>query len=211
MKRLLPCLAAAVLVSVPTSLLAQTPPPAAADAPVVVGKSDFYPLDLGSEWTYDINGQTVVARVTKHEKIGEHAAGKVDSFLGKQKLSSEHIAVLADGVYRVAFDGAVADKPVMILKLPPKDGESWTVDTSISGNTIKGTARCDKEAIEVPAGKFDAFRVTGSYTVTAADGSTQTPSFTFWFAEKTGVAKLGTGAAGSEVMLNLKSFERGKK
>jgi|GEM_PF-511116 len=178
--------------------------------PVVVGRSGYYPLEVGSEWRYGINGQTVVARVTKHEKIAGHAAGKVDSHLGERLLSSEHIAVTPEGVFRVAFDGSVPTKPVLILKLPPKDGDVWAVETKMEGNVIKGSARCDREKVKVPAGEFDAYRVSGHYVVTTPDGTELKPEFTFWFAEGTGVVKLGTKSGDSEVVLGLESFKKGK-
>jgi hypothetical protein len=180
------------------------------DAPVAVGRSGFYPLDLGTEWTYELEGKTVTARVTKHEKMGDLATGKVDTFVADELVSTEHIAVLADGVYRVAFGGEVAAKPVMILKLPPKDGEVWSVETSIAGSRIKGAARCDRENVKTPAGEFDAYRVKGSYTVTAPDGTEANPEFTFWFADGTGVVKLGTKAGDGNVVLELKSYRKGR-
>jgi hypothetical protein len=187
------------------------PAPAGAAAPaVVVGQSGFYPLAIGSEWRYEINGKTVVARVSKQEKMGGHAAGKVDSFLEDRLLSSEHIAVTKEGVFRVAFDGAVPTKPVMILKLPPKDGEVWAVETEISGSKIEGSARCDFEKVKVPAGEFDAYRVRGTYAVTAPDGKVSNPEFTFWFADGTGVVKLGTKSGGNDVILELQSFKKGE-
>jgi len=203
MKSLLSCVAAAVLCAAAVPALGQ-------DAPVALGKSGFYPLEIGSEWRYEINGKAVVARVTKHEKMGENPAGKVDSFLDDKLISSEHIAVLSDGVYRVAFGGEVPTKPVMILKLPPKDGDVWAVDTEISGSTIKGSARCDFEKVKVPAGDFDAYRVRGTYAVTTKDGQVSNPEFTFWFADGTGVVKLGTKSGESDVVLELKSFQKGK-
>jgi hypothetical protein len=185
-------------------------PPAAAE-PVVVGRSGFYPLEIGSEWRYEFNEKTVVARVTKQEKMGGHAAGKVDSFIDGKLISSEHIAVTKEGVYRVAYDGAVPTQPVMILKLPPKDGEVWAVETEISGSKIEGSARCDLEKVTVPAGEFDAYRVRGTYAVTAPDGKVSNPEFTFWFADGIGVVRLGTKAGDTDVILNLKSFKKGEK
>jgi hypothetical protein len=181
------------------------------ETPLDVGSSEYYPLEIGSEWQYEIGDRVVSARVTKHEKIGEQGAAKVDSFLGEQLISSEHIAVRSDGVYRTAFGGAVPTKPVMILKLPPKDGDVWAVETEIDGNKIKGSARTDAEKLDLPAGKFEAFRVSGNYTVTAPDGTTQEPAFKFWFAEGTGVVRLSTKTPDGEVVLNLKSFRRGKR
>ena len=182
-----------------------------ADKTLEVGRSGFYPLEVGSEWRYAINDRNVVARVTKHEQIAGHSAGRVDSFLDDKLLSTEHIAVTAEGVFRVAFSGEAATKPVMILKLPPKDGEVWAVDTEISGSKIKGSARCDREKLTVPAGEFDAYRVRGTYAVTTPDGKVSNPEFTFWFADGTGVVKLGTKSGDSDVILELRSFKKGEK
>jgi hypothetical protein len=222
MKRLICCMAPAIVSVGAAAVFAanfqaggdskgSTAPAGAGEPAVVVGRSGYYPLEVGSEWRYELNGKTVVARVTKQEKMGGHAAGKVDSFIDGKLVSSEHIAVTDEGVYRVAFDGAVPTKPVMILKLPPKDGEVWAVDTGISGSKIKGSARCDLEKVKVPAGEFDAYRVKGSYTVTLPDGKEQNPEFTFWFADGTGVVRLGTKAGDNDIILDLESFKKGEK
>lgn len=194
------------------ALFGQDAPSAAAPkkADVVVGRSQFYPLELGTEWQYEGQGRTITVRVTKHENIDGRGAAKVDSYMNEKLIASEHITVTKDGVYRASFGGDVPTKPVMILKLPPKDGEGWDVETAIAGTKIRGTAGCRSEKLELPAGKFDAYRVSGQYILTTADGTETEAAFQFWFAEGTGIVKMATATPNGEVVMKLKSFQRGK-
>ena len=87
---------------------------------------------------------------------------------------------------------------------------SWARRIEVLRSFARFCLRTDAETIEVPAGKFDAFRVTGNYTVTLPDGTTQEPSFKFWFADGTGVVRLSTKTPGGEVVLDLKAYRPAK-
>jgi hypothetical protein len=62
------------------------------------------------------------------------------------------------------------------------------------------------EEVEVPAGKYKAVRVDADGTI----AGTRT-GVTYWFAPDIGVVKMRYSIAGSDSVLELKSFTPGKK
>ncbi len=68
----------------------------------------------------------------------------------------------ADGMFRVSSGKSVDDPPHRLLKLPPKEGETWEAESpTVPGGAapaLKYTTGKEEE-VEVPAGKFKAVRV----------------------------------------------------
>ena len=65
------------------------------------------------------------------------------------------------GLFRVSNLGTVYDAPYCVLRLPLKPGETWTSEVA-SGGTVTSTFKykaVKEEDVEVPAGKFRAYRV----------------------------------------------------
>jgi len=86
-----------------------------------VGDSPYYPLKVGNAWTYNGPGNTkLVNKVVGHEKIGDVMCAKIETQVDGKAVAFEHIGVTADGVYRYSLNGMKADKPILILKLPPR-------------------------------------------------------------------------------------------
>src|SRR6185312_16122495 len=82
--------------------------------------SAYFPMEVGTTWSYRVGESRFKVKVTKHEKIGDVMAAKLETFGDKDKLiSSEHVAVTSDvdgqKVVRVAEQGKVLTPPVAFL------------------------------------------------------------------------------------------------
>src|SRR5947209_10767141 len=119
--------------------------------------SPYYPLKKDTTWTYKVMGNSIVMKVTGSDKDGT----KVETIVNGKAIASEHIIVKDDGVYRTQINGQKPDAPVRFLKLPPKAGESWEVDTKIQGQAIKGKFETSNEEVTVTAGKYKTLKVEG--------------------------------------------------
>jgi hypothetical protein len=171
-----------------------------------VGESPYYPLKVGSTWTYNGPGATkIVNKITGHEKVGDVMCAKVETQVGGVTQTFEHIGITADGIYRYSFNGTKIDKPVLILKLPAKKGDEWKIDTKIGTEAVTGTLMTTEDALTVPAGKFTAMvaggkLMTGGMTIEVAN----------YFVKDVGIAKIKMDVAGQSVIVELDKFEPAK-
>ncbi len=173
-------------------------------------KVPYYPLSIGTTWTYKTGeGNHFVMKVTKEEKVGDVPCMRIDLLEGKplKEVGHEMISVTSDGVYRNAFSSAVPDKPVRILKLPLKAGDSWTIDGKALGDPFKGKFTVGEERqIEVPAGKYKAFPITSE----DLDASGLLASTTSWYARDVGLIKQEIKINTLKLVIELEKFEAGK-
>jgi hypothetical protein len=123
---------------------------------------------------------------------------------GKQTLSFENIQVTKDGVYRLAFEGNKADPPVKFLALPPKDGDSWKVDSKIGKETLKGTFKMGKaDKLKVGDKEYDTV-----YTESDdLDANGMKVTFKTYFAKGVGMVKQEIKIGQQEVVIELVNFE----
>ncbi|HEV3143882.1 MAG TPA: hypothetical protein VGZ47_08370 [Gemmataceae bacterium] len=181
------------------TLTAPAQPPAA-------GKEvSYFPLQVGNTWHYKIGDKKVSAKVVAHEKIGDLETAKIESSSDGDVVANENIAQTAEGFVRVAFNGQKIDKPALVLKLPPKKGESWEVDTKIGNETVKGKVVAGEEEIEVPAGKYKTVTSTGDYQINGQPAKIKT-----WFAPNVGPVKQELKLGGVETIFELQKFEPAK-
>jgi len=181
---------------------------AAARAGDVPEATPYYPLAVGTTWTYrdaDAPGAAkVVVKVAKYEKVGEVLCARVETLKDGKATGYEHVAVTKDGVYRHTINGLRPDRPVLLLKLPPKGGDGWEVAGKLGNETFAGTVTTAEEAVAVPAGKYPALVVTGKFRVgEAALASSHA------FARDVGVVRVRTEVKGQVVRLELEKFEPG--
>ena len=170
--------------------------------------SPYYPLQVGTTWHYKAGDNKFRMKVTRHENVGEVRCARVELFIDDKSTASELIAVTGDGVYRYAFDGKEARPPVRFLKLPPKKGDAWKVDSEIGKDKekLQGTFKMGEEEVTVPAGKFKV--VTSS--AQDLDANNLKLSVTYYFAEKVGMVKQVIEVAGQRIVIELEKFEPGK-
>ncbi len=129
-------------------------------------------------------------------------------------IASQHLSVSADGVYRHDLtdqhSGAavtqVPKPPILVLKLPPKDGESWKVDSKADGKTFRGAFKIDEQEIKVSAGTYKAVRVTSQ----DLEVNGLKPVITTYFASGAGMVKQIIQEGDSKVEIELEKFEAGK-
>ena len=103
------------------------------------------------------------------------------------------IAVSAEGLFRVSSNGKALGTPIQLFKSPPKVGATWK-----SGDV--GFKIVGEEEVEVPAGKYKAFKVESP--------DSGAPNTVLWFAPGVGLVKQTN--ASSETSVVLKAFTPGK-
>jgi hypothetical protein len=174
-------------------------------------ESLWYPLQVGNTWTYRIGDKGFICKVVAHEKVGDVLCARVDMTpVGTSKPQTfEHLAVAEDGVYRHSINGTRLDKPVRILKLPPKKGDTWAIDAKGPGEALKGTVKAGEEAeVKVLAGTYKNVATT---TCDDLDANGLHCAFTYYFAEGIGIIKQKVQIEKDMTVFELEKFEAGKK
>jgi hypothetical protein len=166
---------------------------------------EYFPLAVGTTWTFDLNGQKVTITVAEHEKKAGILCARLETTTAQGASGSEHMTVMEDGVYRVAYNGVKIDPPIRILKLPPKKGDEWKVKCKQGEISIKGKYSLDEEDdVDVPAGTFKTIKATGE--VTAAGQEIESVC---WYAKGKGMVKQEVKLAGQTLTFELKKFKKG--
>jgi len=174
-----------------------------------VEESPYLPLKVGNAWTYQaFDGQRKIALVNKvvaHEKVGDVMCAKVETYLDGKAVANEHVAVTKDGIYRFTLNGQKLDRPAQLMKLPPKAGDEWKIDTKFGNETLTGSMKSTEEKLKVPAGTYDAFLVSGKLetngrTIVAAS----------YFVKDVGIAKIKMDYLGMSLAIELEKFEAAK-
>jgi hypothetical protein len=182
----------------------------ASAAPVPKEKTktpDYYPTALGSRWVYKVGETEIATEVTAVEVKKDARLATISTLVNGKAVSTERISVSDKGVFRDQINKADLKPPLCILKSPLKSGDKWEVDSSVQDQPMKMSFTAGgPEEVEVPAGKYKAVRVDADGTI----AGTQT-KVTYWFAPDVGVVKLKYTIAGSDAILELKSFTLGKK
>ncbi|MEZ0227724.1 MAG: hypothetical protein ACAI25_03810 [Planctomycetota bacterium] len=167
---------------------------------------EYYPLAVGTTWTYEVNGTLVKMRVAEHEKLRGVLCARVESEVNGATAASEHIRVTKDGVYRHSYNGTKIEPPLCFIKLPLKKGAAWKVKSKQGGTPIAGKLAVDEEDdVDVPLGTFKTFVVKGDF-----ESSGQTFASTSWFVKGKGLVKQSTELGGQTINLELKKFKLGK-
>jgi hypothetical protein len=174
---------------------------------------DYFPTTVGDRWVIEMQYKThtveyteVVTGVDKKDgglvvSVGREVDGKLGSY-------SSDVRVTDKGLFRITLLGTVYDEPYCILKLPLKPGESWTTQVKSDGqvtSTFKYKA-IEEETVEVPAGKFKAFRIEVDI-----DSRGQPAKSVIWYNARVGAVKMEHEAGDSSYTRVLKSFKPGGK
>lgn len=169
--------------------------------------NDFYPLEGGSFWKYqDSNNKTIVKKAVKEEKFGYYPSVLLEVSDGKTVLSSEHIGVTNEGVFRFALDGKRFDQGALLLKDKPKDGDKWPIIITLESGKILTEVKVSEEEVSVPFGKFKCF-VT---TTLGKDEKGIEYQLKNYYAQKVGVVKMTIEKAGKKYYeLQLLDFKLG--
>jgi hypothetical protein len=179
--------------------------------------SSYFPLAVGTKWHYRIGETHYIVHVTKHEKVGDQMAAKLEMYTtAKEKpVSYEHVAVTGDAIVRVSFEGKRLDPPVPFLKIkggePVKSGEPWKINSRLEGQdkkqVISGIFKPGEENnVKVQAGEYKTATVTGQ----DLDVAGTKLNLTYYFADKVGMVKQTMDVAGQKIVVELEKFEPAK-
>jgi hypothetical protein len=177
-----------------------------APAPKKVQSADYYPLEVGTTWTYQVGGQTMTSTVAKHEKVGDVLCARVEASLAGMVVATEHVSVDKDGVYRHTSMGKTAKPPARIIKLPFKKGDTWKYEGKVGDEDLKVDYTADEEEVTVPAGKYKAIVTKTSEFET---GGVKVKA-TIWYAKGVGMVKTEMTVNGSDITIELEKFKKGK-
>ena len=152
--------------------------------------NDFYPLEDGSLWKYQDSDNKTILKVSE----------------GKTVLSSEHIGVTNEGVFRFALDGKRFDQGALLLKDKPKVGDKWPIILNLDAGKLATEVKVTEEEVAVPFGKFKCFVTT---TVSKDEKGTEY-ILKNYYAQKVGVVKVTIEKAGKKhYELQLLEFKLG--
>jgi hypothetical protein len=176
----------------------------------------YYPLQVGTTWHYKAGDREFTIRVAKHERVGDTLCALLEVTRDGKVTASEHLAVSIDGVYRhdqtkIGKDGKESTQtlkpPLLVLRLPPKKGEKWQVESQADGETCRGTYQiAGEEEVKVPAGTYKAVRVASQ---DLEIGGIK-PVVTTYFAPGVGMVKQVIQVGNVKTEFELTKFEAGK-
>lgn len=180
---------------------------AACSNPEKIEESAYYPVGVGSTWTYSVpqsdakqTKQIFVTHVAAHEKISGVMCARIESMSGGQIVGTDHISVTKNAIYRYTLNDDEASSPIQLLKLPPNNDE-WTIDSRCKNGDFSGKASVKQESVTVPAGTYQAQVVKSSIKMIG-----QNITSTSYFVKDVGLAKIQLTAVGSTANLELESF-----
>ena len=166
----------------------------------------YYPLKVGSVWTYKVQGGPIQVKVAGTEKAGTHTGYKLETTAAGKVSATEVVAFTDEGIQRFSVNQLNAEPPILFL---PKDVDAtkeWNVDSKVAGQEIKGTFKIDKEKVTVPAGTYDTIHVKGAEMTIGATKTT----VEYWFAKDVGIVKLRFTLGTQDAVLELESYTAGK-
>jgi hypothetical protein len=175
--------------------------------PAAPTSNPYYPLKEKTEWTYKVQGGPITVKVIGTEKIKDATGYKLETSAGGKVTATEVVGLTKDGVARFSVNNSTPDTPILILKNDAKSGDSWTIDTKVGGQTLKGTFTVKDEKVEVPAGKYDTLHVVGK----DMEIGTSKTTIEYWFAKDVGIVKLKFSLGSQEAVLELEKTTTGKK
>jgi hypothetical protein len=166
----------------------------------------YYPIKVGSEWEYKVQGGPIKMKVTGTEKVGQATGFKIEVTAGNKVSATEVVGATKDGIVRYNVNGVNADPPILFLPTDPDATKEWAIDSKGGGQALKGTFKASKEKVTVPAGTYDTIHVKGTGMTV---GST-TSDIDYWFAKDVGVVKLRFTLGSQDATLELEKYTPGK-
>ena len=166
---------------------------------------DYYPLELGNEWLYQIGGSEITVVVTAADKKDGVQTGTLETKAQGKTIASEKMRIDATGVYRTHINAQEITPPVLILKFGIRDETEWATKSKVGDATVDFVFKLEGlEEVKTPAGDYKAVRVSGAGDLAGTDSSTS-----YLFADGVGVVKLSYVAGGREAVMELKKFTPG--
>ena len=177
--------------------------------------STYYPLKVGSTWTYRAaEDQKVIVKVAKAEqlkivkikgdvKVEEKVPGVTLEVSSGGRTLREQVAVLPDGVYRFSAANKEVSPPLCILKFPLQKDKTWQVDSMIGDMKVKGTFRIGEAEITVLGKKYKCV------TAFLQDEETGTDKIVleYYFAPNVGIVKQHAHKGNIDSTIELEKYE----
>jgi hypothetical protein len=189
-------------------------------------QTPYYPLQVGTTWHYRAGDNKFTIRVARHENVGGTLCALLETRRDDKVVGSEHLAVTADGVYRhlltspqprpdpndpsktiAVLTPQTLKPPILVLKLPPKKGAAWKVDSKSDGKSYRGAFQMDEQQVTVHAGTYKTFRVVSQdFEVNGLKANVTT-----FFAKDVGMVKQIVEIGEVKTEIDLEKFEAGAK
>lgn len=176
------------------------------EAPVAAATTDLYPLKAGSKWKYKLGDSQDVEIRVESVKDGEATLG---TYVQTRPVAKETVKVQADGVYRTKINDSPITPPVKILALPAKKDATWTIDSKIQDQALKGkyTIKDEKEKVKAKDGKEYEAVVVDAPDLDVAGTKTSVKA---WYSPGKGMVKLSYTINNYEATIELVEFIEGK-
>jgi hypothetical protein len=135
----------------------------------------------------------------------------IERQMDAEALPSDVFGASEKGLVRLGTDGKPLDPPHWVLRLPVRRGEKWEFREPGNAKLPACTNQYEtsgEEAVEVPAGKFQAVRVNRKSI--QGDGRVNM-DLDLWIAPEVGVVKVKGKLGGMDYERVLKSFTPASK
>lgn len=165
---------------------------------------DYFPLQLGLQWTYKVPTKEETKEVTCEVKAmhkSQPPQFDLKPFIVLPMENYEARFVATDDGIKLCGSKKIVKSEQLFIKSPLKKGETWEWK-DCDGIVFKCKNEGEEE-IEVPAGKFKTVKIVQETGV--ENGKV---SITFWLAEKTGIVKVDFGHREGDFLIELKKFEK---
>ncbi len=167
----------------------------------------YYPMKVGTKWTYKLNDQEMIVTATSAEKVGMQDCVKFEFKLKDRVVGTEHNAILKDGVYRFKFSDDAIEPAICFFKATAKKGEPWTQDFMIGDAKATGKYEMDTEDVEVPAGKYEKALLVRGEAIEKAGDATVVTKTTMWYVKNVGMVKQVITKDGLRIVVELQKME----
>src|SRR6266446_4908343 len=112
--------------------------PATRPEPGRILESPYYPLKVGTTWTFRGPGHQHIMRVARHEVIDGIPCAFVETLRDGEVIEENDVFANADGVFILVANGQKLSPPLPILKLPARRGKAWPVNFNKGGKRSQG-------------------------------------------------------------------------
>lgn len=170
-----------------------------------VRTTDYLPFKEGNQWTYTMsNGIQMVSKFAGFENVGTTRCGIIETTTGGQ-TSREYMAADAEGLKSYMAQSLGQEfrynPPILRIKLPYKEGETWTATISQLGTSVTTNFEsAGKERVQTPAGVFDCIKIRA--TMAAMPGQPPVVSITY-YADGVGTVRQIIQSNGQEMIATL--------
>ncbi len=179
---------------------------------------DYFPLKIGTKWTYKVEGKDArfVVTAVGDEKVGAVACVKLEARLMDQVVGTEHVAWRKDGLCRYKFSDMGIEPAICFLKAGAKKGDSWKHDFKVGQVKANVRYEVDFADAKVPAGEFKNAMIIKAVAAEKAEvegKGDQIINTTIWYVKGKGMVKQSIDFVGTDikVRLELESIDEPKK